>query len=309
MRASGAGARFGAAAVMTAALAGCGNDLPAASNLERTRVLGARVQVAALAGDPDPQPRDSVLAGESAAVEWLVAGPSDPGAFAWTFATCVAIDGACVGAPGASAGGTGLPVLAPFTTPDATALPAPRVPLMTGTLAGIDSVRFAIPVQAPGDTPNHHPDLADDVIFLNGAEWDDPSSAPMPGAPCDTASGLLTITARASTGTDATDAEKLPLRLVTDADDRETYLPAGATAPVLEELQISNFSTAGTFDSSYADIPSSDLRPDADAVMLWGPPRSLDVPASGLAVQFHFVVRDGRGGLDWTHRSLCALAR
>ncbi len=303
------GLRFGlpfVAAVLTAAgvVPGCSSDLPVASHLERARVLGARVQ---LAGDDTR--RASVLPGESALVEWLVAGPTDPGAFPWMFATCIAIDGACVDAPGAPTAGAGVPVLAPFTTPDASALSEPRVPLMAGTLAGIDAARFVIPVQAPGDAPNHRPNLANDAVLLNGTPWGATDTAPAPGASCDATSGLLTITARASSGADPSDAEKLPIRLITDADDRESFVAPGAAALALEELQVSSLSTAGAFDSTYAEISATDLRPDADAVMTWGPPSFTAVPPGGLVVQFHIVVRDGRGGLDWIHRSLCALAR
>jgi hypothetical protein len=288
-------------------IVGCSSDLPAASDLERTRALGARVQVAAT--DPAQPQRASVLPGEAASVEWLVASQSgDAGPFAWTFATCVAIDGACVEAPVANGGGTGLPVLVPFTTPDASELTTPRVPLMAGTLEGIDDVRFAIPVETPGAAPNHHPNLANDTVLFNGAPWDPTAAAPPPGAPCDATTGLLTIVPRASTGKDASDAEKVAVRLITDADDRETYVPPAGGAPVLEDLQISNFGTAGAFDGSYAEIPPSDSRPDADAVMKWAPPSFTAVPSVGLVVQIHLVMRDGRGGLDWLHRSLCVLA-
>ena len=61
---------------------GCSNDLPVASALERTRVLGARVEVAA---DPG---RAEVTPGEAASVAWLIAGPSAPATLDWAFALC-----------------------------------------------------------------------------------------------------------------------------------------------------------------------------------------------------------------------------
>ena len=51
-----------------------------------------------------------------------------------------------------------------------------------------------------------------------------------------------------------TDAVKQEIRIVSDGDDRETFTPAGKTSPQLEDLQISNFTTAGKFESSYAAI-------------------------------------------------------
>jgi hypothetical protein len=106
---------------------------------------------------------------------------------------------------------------------------------------------------------------------------------------------------------------KQVLRLVTDGDDREAYVPAAtattpAPAAALEELQLSSFATAGKLDNQYALILSDDTRPDADVSFKWEPPAVGDVPATGLTVHFHFVVRDGRGGLDWTHRALCVVA-
>jgi len=40
----------------------------------------------------------------------------------------------------------------------------------------------------------------------------------------------------------------------------------------------------------------------------WAPPAARDVTGGGEVVVFHFVVRDLRGGLDWTSRALCAVA-
>src|SRR3982750_4534025 len=75
------------AAVAAIALAGCSNDLPVASVLERTRVLGARVEVAS---DPG---RAEVSPGEAASVSWIVAGPSAPATLDWAFPLCTTAGG------------------------------------------------------------------------------------------------------------------------------------------------------------------------------------------------------------------------
>ena len=282
--------------LLLAAAAGCNNDLPVASELTATRVMGARVQVAA---DPG---RAVVTPGESANVEWLVAGPTDPGPFPWAIALCTGVEGDCVDAPGAPTTGTGLPIDVPFTAPAAGVLVGNQVPLMGGMLGTIVA-RYAIPVDSDGSPPNHHPNLANDELDFAGAVWTTPVVGDA-GGPCDGSDGAPVVRAT-PTGADAVDQE---IRLVTDADDRETIVTdpsTGATGP--EELQISNFSTAGKFTASYAAIFSTDTRPDADVTMKWEPPKVADVPAAGLTVQFHFVVRDGRGGLDWTHRSACVV--
>ncbi len=112
------------------------------------------------------------------------------------------------------------------------------------------------------------------------------------------------VTATAPKG----DEVKQELRLTTDAADRESYTPPMETAPALEELQFSFFATAGKFDTSYGVIFADDTRPDADVTVKWAPPKADEVPAGGMTVQFHFVVRDGRGGLDVTHRTMCVVA-
>jgi hypothetical protein len=296
-----------AAAVAVAVLAvGCSNDLPAASRLERTRVLGARVQVAADPGRADAMP------GEAAAVEWLLAGPRAPGALAWTFAICDGVEGACTDAPAMAASGTGAPVLAPFTAPATAPVDDVHGPLMLGAVCedgaptldattmlpacaaastSANVARFAIPI----GTPNHHPNLANDVITLDGAPWTTEPAGDA-GGPCDAAT-MPTVEAG---------APERALSLVTDADDRESFVAAGVTS--LEALQLSSFATAGKLGGSYALIPSTDARPDAAFTAKWTPPARTDVPATGMTVQFHFVVRDGRGGLDWAHRALCVVA-
>ena len=81
--------------------------------------------------------------------------------------------------------------------------------------------------------------------------------------------------------------------------------PAVAT---LEDLQISQFTTAGKFKFSYSDIPATDSRPGADVTISWDPPTATEIPAGGMIVQFHLVARDLRGGIDWVHRALCVVA-
>jgi hypothetical protein len=306
-------------------LAGCSNDLPVASVLERTRVLGARVEIAS---DPG---RAEVSPGEAATVAWVVAGPAAPATLDWAFALCTTstAGAACREAPQPIAAGSGLPVVAAFTTPDAAALGTDALPLMlgevcadgtlgvdptsantaTGTCAGVGasgtSVQFVVPVAADGATPNRHPVLSNDVIQLGGVDWDPATTtAAAAGDACDATTGLPVVTATPA----GKDAVKQEIRIVSDGDDRESFTPPGKTAAQLEELQISNFTTAGKFESSYAAIFATDTRPDADVTVKWEPPAAATVDGGGEVVLFYLVVRDLRGGLDWTSRALCLLA-
>jgi hypothetical protein len=301
-----------AVAALAALAAGCGGDLPVASHLERARVLGARVQVPA--GATADSRRADALPGEAAAVEWLVASPTAPPSLAWAFGVCTAVDGNCQDAPGMPVAGTGMPVVASFTAPPA--IDDTRRPLMVGVVcaggaptldaagrpacdAAADSesvTRFQIPMVATSEEANHHPNVGDDAIELEGAAW---TAVPAgdAGAPCDLALPVVQA-----------GAEDLHLRIVTDGNDRESYVPMAGQPPALEGLQLSMFATAGELENQYAAIDATDPRPDAELAGKWTAPAAKDVPAGGLTVHFHFVVRDGRGGLDWTHRALCVAA-
>jgi hypothetical protein len=306
----------GIAAVLAA---GCNNDLPVASTLERTRVLGARVEVAS---DPG---RAEVMAGEAATVTWIVDGPSAPATLDWAFVLCTTAGGDCADAPQPIGAGSGAPVTVPFTAPDAATLGTNLRPMMLGvvcadgtigfdpatalgTCTGADasgtSARFIVPIVPAGATPNRHPAFANDALEVGGAVWD-PATATIgvAGDACDATTGLPVATAT-PVGEDATSVE---IRIVSDGDDRETFTPEGEVVPRLEDLQISNFTTAGKFESSYAAIYADDLRPDADVIVKWEPPSADTITGTGQIAVFHFVVRDLRGGLDMITRALCVV--
>jgi hypothetical protein len=302
-------------AIVAVLIAGCSNDLPVASQLERTRVVGARVDVASDPGRADVSP------GESASVTWIVTGPSAPATLDWAFALCTTAGGDCNSAPQPIATGSGTPVTAAFTAPDAATL-GKDLPMMIGAVCadgtiGFDpnsalgtctgagasgtTVRFVVPVTPAGETPNHHPAFANDVIELGGATWDPATASAVAGDACDATTGLPVVAATP----DGKDAIQQKIRIVSDGDDRETFTPAGKTVAQLEDLQISNLTTAGKFESSYAAIFATDTRPDADVTVKWEPPAASTVSGAGEVVTFHWVVRDLRGGLDVASRSLC----
>jgi hypothetical protein len=300
------------------AVAGCDNDLPLTSQLERTRVVGARVVTASDPGRADVNP------GEAATIEWIVLGPAAPATLDWAFAQCRAKNGACIDDLTPAGAGSGAPVVVPFTTPPADALTDGRVPVMMGSVCadgtlGIDpatdlpsctggpdasgtNAQYVIPFVAAGATANRHPNLSNDRVDVGGVEWTTAATGDA-GGPCDGSDGAPVVTAPSDD-----DDAKVELRFTTDGDDRESYIRAMETAPSPEELQLSFFATAGKFDTSYGAIYRDDTRENADVTVKWAPPSADELPAGGLTVQFHFVMRDGRGGLDLTHRSLCVVA-
>jgi hypothetical protein len=292
-----------------AALAGCGPTFDPPSLIESTRVVGARVEVAGDAGRATPAP------GEAATVTWLMAAPGAMPSIGWAFALCA--PGApsalsCDGAPIAIYQGSENPPRVALTVPGAAQIgdgkslilygricagsvpeldASTGVPACTGGGEGT-TVSVVIGVQSNGLDANHNP-VADRGVTFDGQPW------PAPVAGDDAcASGP-----RVSAGSD-----DHVIAVATAAGDRESYTtlygdPAVPTA-FREALQISHFATAGKLKSPYSFI-EGDAGDDAPAAQVkWNAPKAADV-SGATAVPFRFVVRDSRGGIDWTARELC----
>lgn len=312
---------------------GCGSDAVPGSRLATTRVLGARVTVA---GDPArtwPRP------GETALARWIVAGPqSRP--LSWSFAVvaCPAAldDDRC------RAEGTPVPPAASDprsgssdgTTPPALSVTAPlgaadrlivtgvicaggEVAAPTGAawqrcaIAASDGrgsvdetdVQLTIPVQL-GDAGNAPPSLGDDALTLDGTGWSmgaGDANLSASGGPCadDTTQPRVVLV----------DDQKHEVVVAIDAADREGIPAAsGASAsPGREAAQVSAFTTLGSFQTQFRTVPAQDERPTTPLDFKWTPPSKADAAlgAQGRLVRFVFVLRDGRGGLDVTTRTLC----
>jgi hypothetical protein len=294
-------------ALTAGSLAGCDSPFEPVSYVERARVIGARVSV-----DAEPE-RAWVKPGETATVTWLTVARQEPASLQWLFILCLGSNGTCEGAPLATLSGQGSTAAVSFTAPDRATLGerlspvllgaicadgelsfdgSTELPTCTGANPSQTNASFTVPVQR-GDLTNHHPVLADDRIELGGIAWTT-TTAGVAGDPCDASSGLPVVT-----------AGKQSIRLVSDGNDRETYLQGDPSVQTLEELQISQFTTAGKLKFAYSSIPATDTRPDADVTIAWDPPKADEIPATGMIVQFHFVARDLRDGIDWVHRTLC----
>lgn len=91
--------------------------------------------------------------------------------------------------------------------------------------------------------------------------------------------------------------------------------------PRWERLSLANYTTAGELDRLFSNFEASPgiveevPPPDPpDAVILknpafvdWSPPPASAIPAEGRVVDFVFVLRDRRGGMDVARRRLCIL--
>jgi hypothetical protein len=294
-------------------LAGCGPTFDPASLIDTTRVVGARVEVE---GAPDramPRP------GETANVTWLVTSPEATPPLSWAFALCTpgTVGGkaslGCESTPLALFEGTAspprlaIPVPATAVLGSATSLilygeictgvdstptfdPQSGVPTCTG--GGGTTASASIRLQV-GDETNHNP-VADRAFTFDDQPW-----APLAAGadPCAVGPHVSAATKDHVIGN------------LTQGTDREPYTavlgdPPVAT-PVRETLQISQFTTAGELKSQFSFVDAADANATTTVDVKWNAPAAAGVPAAGLPVTFTFVVRDDRGGIDWTTRVAC----
>jgi hypothetical protein len=267
------------------AASACSEPFDPASLIDSTRILGARVEVS---GDPG---RSTPAPGESATITWLVEAPGELPPLAWSFAVCPSASTSavsCEGEPLLVREGVGQPRV-DLTVPTLEALAGARRLLITGHIAGTEST---LDVPLAFDTEaNQNPLLRGRALWFAGEPWGE------------AASGCESLP-QVQAGT-----KGQVIRLETLESDRERFTGLTGSPPMpvatRESLQISQFATAGEMNSAYAFVEAHDERSPADVQMRWDAPGPEAVPAGGLQVRFTFVARDLRGGMDWTHRSLC----
>jgi len=303
---------FSARWFLVAALAlaaGCGPTFDPPSLVATTRVLAARVT----AGTEAPS-RATPAPGEAASVAWLVTGPTAPGTQGWAFALCqpaLSGDLTCGSAPYAVYQGSAPQPVVALTMPDAGALgtatsvllygricdgadptfePQSGLPACTGGAAGTTAA-VTIGVAGAG-TVNHNP-AAERGLTFDGQPW----PAPEPGAdPC-LAGPVITAGTKAHL-----------IDLATAGSDRESYTLDFGDPPVVtperEALQVSPFATKGKFQNAFAFVDATEASDAPVADLKWDAPEAKDIHAA-TPVSFTFVVRDDRGGADWTTRAAC----
>lgn len=295
-------------------MAGCGPQFDPGSLVDKTRVLGARIEVD---GAPD---RAAPTPGETANVSWLVTSPGATPPLAWAFAACLRGAAAgkstltCADEPLARFEGSSSPPQISIPVPSAATLGGAASVVLYGQIcAGADSVptfdpqgglsgctggrgttvSLDVALQLGADV-NHNP-TADRAFTFDGAAW--PARA---GGDDPCARGP-----RVAAG-----SKDHVIGNTTDGGDRERYTaivlgdPAVAT-PARERLQISQFTTAGKLKSQFAFVEATDDSAATTVDVSWEAPQPAEVPANGAPVTFTFVIRDERGGADWTTRTAC----
>ncbi len=153
-----------------------------------------------------------------------------------------------------------------------------------------------------GNDANQRPRFSESPLRFESAEW--PVSDPLPAEQTGCAQSEATpveLVARPE--------EDAPLLITMTGwtpEDRErfelVFENPTRTLPQQESLQISHFSTAGEFDRQFSFVDDDET---TTLEVEWDTPLPGDVPEEGLVVRFFFVLRDGRGGVEWIERAAC----
>ena len=162
---------------------------------------------------------------------------------------------------------------------------------------------------------NQRPRFTEDAISVDGQPWP-PLDSTSPD--CADPEEGVPVFSRASLAEEGEgEFRDLPIRITGfSREDLEEFTVIGDSPPreipQQESLQISHFTTAGELERQFSAIDDEeneedlDLSPEVD----WSLPdleELPELPASGVAVRFAFLVRDGRGGIDSTNRALCII--
>ncbi len=288
------------------ALNACADPLKSVDRIEEPRPLAARVEV-----DGDPG-RASPAPGELVHVKWLVAAPDGDVPSGFKLSACQGTSEVrgllhCGGPVFATSAADALALPSfDFSVPadfDTTA--SPRLTILGSLCANGNGnpsnggaacnggeelpVSLDFSVTTSSDA-NQNPNFGPDSITLGEATW------PTASAPSSGCQGFgLPELSRA--------AGKVELGIALAESSREALAQTNPEDPTREELRISHFTSAGELEAPFSEILPGDER--AAARVAWQPPKSA--PSDGLLVRFWFVVRDLRGGSDFTERAICLL--
>jgi hypothetical protein len=286
-------------------LAGCGDPIKHVELIEEPRVLAARAEVVGDEMRATPNP------GETVQVRWLVAAPDGDPPSGFALSACSAPKQTrgvlhCESTPFASDVGD---AASPnprfeFTVPaELNALTHPRLGILGSLCAhGNGTITSNLPSCEAGselpvsfdfflagdESTNLNPNFAADAITLDDAVWD---MRELADGAC-LGLGLPEVSRSAG---------HHPITIAIPDSAREPLVQHNAADAPRESLRISHFASAGELER-----PFSEVLPDDSAsplTLTWNPPKQA--PADGELVRFWFVVRDLRGGSDFTERALC----
>jgi hypothetical protein len=276
-------------------VAACDNSFTKGSLVDRTRVVGVRIEA------KDDAARSSIGPGESMRATWLVASPNGTPRLGWSYALCASPTGnfpdlRCEGPTLKAAAGVGenesivMDVdVPPGDTRDLILLVAF---CENGVGVALDAGRFEATCadNAPSllasariktDPANRNPDIVNDAIVFDGSPL--LPTTLRPNAPCLGATDAPVVPVGSK--------HKLGFRL--RGEDREPG----------ETLIVSHVTTKGEFDRQYSALEIDEVAPKNTEIP-WNAP-GVDPGENGTVAEFFFVLRDGRGGAAFARRAVC----
>jgi hypothetical protein len=280
------------------------------SLITETRVLGAQVQVE---GDPE---RSTPRPGETAHVEFVIAGVELDPRVAWSLSACLPGErsaDACTDVL-ASAEGTGTTPGLRIAIPAESALGRVRFMRVVGlicTRGSVDVVNarcvgdhadgtplrydLALAREADGSDENLQPSIQQVRLRFDGEEWRGRSAL---AQGCAGQPELPKVIA---------DEREHRITIELGPDTRELYVGADERASY-EELQLSTFVTGGELERQFSFVEPSDTRERPVVQIEWtAPSRKQLHGADELGVRLLVLVRDSRGGLSQVERALCVV--
>ncbi|HEX6239571.1 MAG TPA: hypothetical protein VFZ61_01710 [Polyangiales bacterium] len=295
---------------LLAACSACGEFDPG-SLLTHTRVLGARVEVAAAPELASPRPT------QRARVSWITLAPRDEPALRSAFVACLvrpdeqtpcsqgplaelSLEGSefdlDVPAESALAGARQIAVRGVICDRGEPGKGPDGQPACVGPGAHGTGVTLTIPVTAPGAAQNRNPSFVGSSISLGGQPLGEETGDELP----DDCAGSALPQLKA-------DGKKYALELRLGPGQRDLYLDSGGRGELREELQVSHFTSAGELERQHAFVEADDDSEQPLLAQRWTAPEGDEVPPGGRLVRFAFALRDPRGGFAFVRRAACAL--
>jgi hypothetical protein len=288
----------------------CDDDFVKGWLVDRTRVLGARVEASS------DSARATVAPGEAAKVTWVIGAPKGTGRLDWAFAVCASPIGVfpeprCDGPALVSGSGVSDGEVVPMelVVPPAEAIGETKELLILaafceGGTPALDARKFEATCAAGGkpllasakirltsDGANRNPEIAPGTVLLDGAPM--PISAARASAPC--AGGDSPVVVAGS-------AHGFGFRF--RPEDREPDPATGTT----ETLIASHVTTSGKLERQYSALEPNEAAPK-DVAIPWTAPPKEEAGPEGRLVELFFILRDGRGGLAFARRTVCVRAQ
>jgi hypothetical protein len=275
--------------------------------VDRTRVLGARVEAKS-----DPS-RASIAPGESMRATWLVASPNGTGRLHWAYVVCAPVAGHfpephCESTPLAAGTGRsdGELVVMDLDAPAAQAVgDAQELQLLAAFCedgdATLDAARFeatcadrgtprlaSATIRLTAGGANRNPEIVADAVLFDGSPM---GEASRPSSSCAAEAKSPVVAA----GT------KHEVALRFRGDEREAIPDTREGA---ENVLASHVVTAGKLERQYSMLDPSDPVPKEVSVE-WTAPARVEIADGGRLVELYVVLRDGRGGEAFARRTVC----